>query len=394
MSTDLVNTVICTPERLNNVISVNTDMFDIPFDIKQPSVPTIFNGVNDKIVVRDQQSIIRRLKKFKPFIDHLMSDNDKNSGVYPCGGIILNNIIMADAKYQSQFENQMDVDFFVVSVNRGDFEKVVRSFLEKIIKMSNGGMTAYITTNSISIKYMVHKIQLICKEYKSILDVLTSFDLGPCQCVYDGENILITNSCWFSLKYGAMIDREGVRSSSYISRLNKYFAPKKGAFHLCMPKLDISKLTERKGMEFHSGWMKTTKVNLIIGNLIFLYGSKPFYTDGSNKEETYDGKFVKGANSFIGRLFLSLNTIDQLFKENIELIKLKRNEGRSFTCFALPEELKECLSYLKRSHYSSGFTLDSLKLKKLISYSLSDNKTCFFNLNITDKEWYGENYLY
>lgn len=132
----------------------------------------------------------------------------KDAGVVLAGGSIgstLTRTVVAD------------YDFFFYGVT----DSVAKRFIKTIgnsTDVSRIERSAY----AVTIHYHNQKYQFILRLYKSIAEILLSFDIDACRMAYDGKRILTTESCLFALKNKINVVNFDRVSVSYEYRLSKY----------------------------------------------------------------------------------------------------------------------------------------------------------------------------
>lgn len=145
-----------------------------------------------------------------------------------------------------------DIDFFFLEGERQDYQTEINEMMNTIIsffsqgeeafKVFKSGRTVTILTlgypkeddldsSSESDGYVFEpkvrtvKYQFITgRMYARPEDVVRGFDIAPCQCLYDGDNIFTTSLGFFSLLTGLIIVDPSRRSTTYESRLRKYMS--------------------------------------------------------------------------------------------------------------------------------------------------------------------------
>jgi hypothetical protein len=85
------------------------------------------------------------------------------------------------------------------------------------------------------------KFQIILRAYKSVSSILHGFDVPAASIAFDGHVIVMTTIAAFAHMFRVNIIVPEYRSTTYESRLIKYF---ERGFALCMPNLDIARLSK------------------------------------------------------------------------------------------------------------------------------------------------------
>jgi hypothetical protein len=84
-----------------------------------------------------------------------------------------------------------------------------------------------------------YTVQIILRVYQSINEVLRGFDLGSSAVGFDGERLYLTELSKFAHEYSCNIIDTTRRSTTYESRLVKYYGRK---FDIIVPHLEVSKI--------------------------------------------------------------------------------------------------------------------------------------------------------
>lgn len=173
-----------------------------------------------------------------------------------------------------------DVDFFIYGIDPHDdrmlwhtVATVVRS-LKKAYDARGGlyEMIQWMTPGVVSIaawtasrdsdRAVEHKVQIILRAYPSISAILHAFDV-PAACVaYDGSRAYTTTLGAFAHMFRANIVVPAYRSTTFETRLIKYFGR---GYALVMPNLDTSKLV--KNEKFDLAHLSLT-ASVIRGNFL------------------------------------------------------------------------------------------------------------------------------
>jgi hypothetical protein len=177
------------------------------------------------------------------------------ASILPIAGVV----IAGGAAAQPFNGTAGDIDFFLVGVEPGEvwkkvseIENAVREkFLGSLLgsqmsfmkKVAQGVITIFARTNPSRANgwttRTVSKIQIILRLFTSVSGLLHGFDIGSCAVAFDGAVAYTTLIGAYCLSHRVNIVCPSRRSTSYESRLKKYFDR---GYALVLPHLDIGRL--------------------------------------------------------------------------------------------------------------------------------------------------------
>lgn len=191
------------------------------------------------------------------------------------------------------------------------------------------------TKGCLNIKLTSHtgrdiNIQIIFRIYKTKSEILHGFDLGSSAVGFDGKDVWFTSLGKFAYEYGCNIIDLTRRSTTYESRLKKYFDR---SFDIILPEFDITKL------DLVRSWGKSNVCYL--EHIGFQYtkinGSKivvtQLYHDNINYSDYYDTDDSDSLKMFYTNLrYLLLNEYDKMVytSDDLEGILNPRLMKKSF----------------------------------------------------------------
>jgi hypothetical protein len=149
-----------------------------------------------------------------------------------------------------------DVDIFIYGCTQKEAEsKIVKlaKYLSITYKKNGYSLKLVRTKNAFTIQVYRQReyaidYQIILRLYKSPSEILHGFDVDSCCMGYDGENILFTNRCMYSLLKGYNTVNFERLSPSYEFRLAKY-GTRGVAIHI--PNFNKSKVNQSKLEAYH-----------------------------------------------------------------------------------------------------------------------------------------------
>ena len=180
---------------------------------------------NGKTFGFDTETLSKPKKKMakaqtKKTVYYVSSDSDISHSSYSSDN---------DNDSDSNEEKIMEYENEEITKLRKEFNNTVFSLHENCIR----------TPNTIKIDLKGESYQIIFRLYSSSSEILHGFDLGSSAVGFDGNNVLFTSLSKLCYTYNCNIIDTTRRSTSYESRLIKYF---KRGFALILPKFDITKL--------------------------------------------------------------------------------------------------------------------------------------------------------
>ena len=162
-------------------------------------------------------------------------------GVLIAGGSVCNTLI----NYRYLGTNS-DVDIFLYGISPEDAERKVYEICDIVYKQkpkSGRNPPDHIlrTENCITFNYQGNRVQIILRIYNSISEILHGFDLGSSAVGFDGKDVYFTTLSAFSFATMYNILDTSRRSTSYESRIMKYWHR---GFNVILPELNIKKLRD------------------------------------------------------------------------------------------------------------------------------------------------------
>jgi len=164
-----------------------------------------------------------------------------------CGGS-LSRILRSNPN--ERYENWThDYDLFIVRklksrdlLNKLIFDaiRIVKKFYNHAIVTYNGKTVTFFIRGT---RGMSFKIQIVLRVYDSISQVLHGFDLGSSCVAFDGDRLYFTGAGKFAFEYQLNVVDLERRSTSFESRLRKYFAL---GFGFVMPQFSLANAADPK----------------------------------------------------------------------------------------------------------------------------------------------------
>jgi hypothetical protein len=268
------------------------------------------SGTSKKLV----RSVKDFTKKFYENYPELEGINFTNLLV--AGGAVGESILPSCGRLSS------DVDFFIYGLDQTQAVVRVREWLKDVLqniaaatnqkKHYYGDIEIVRNNNTLTVKVDNERIyQVIFRLYTSKSEILHGFDLGSSAIGFDGSEVYFTSLGRYSYERSCNIVDVTRRSTTYESRLKKYF---KRGFAIVMPKFNIHKLK--------TDYLIYNKVEIcVMPNLVFSYyaieGNKividEFYDAKTHKTETemsdYEGE-IRNLQAFTHNLYNLIHTID------------------------------------------------------------------------------------
>lgn len=192
--------------------------------------------------------------------------------------------------------------------------------------------SGYAITVRMSQRDTVVVVQFILRLYPDIASILLGFDLPPCAVGWDGRRFVTTPMGYFSLRTGHIVIDTTRRSTTYESRLQKYFCR---GFGLILPNLDAAALHRRIGKK-RSDWTTTAVTE---------------YLRAADPHAIADTTFESGYVSYPRRIPYAasdygwgedIHHYNQLVYANLN--HLRRDEGLLYATG--PPEYMECARYI------------------------------------------------
>lgn len=180
--------------------------------------------------------------------------------------------------------------------------------------------------------YGFPKIQFIFRCYKSLGEILHGFDIGSSALGFDGKRVYFTELSKFSYENSVNIIDTTRRSATYEKRLLKYMDR---GFDIVMPNFDISKLSDRRILEygFSEEYCEMPQLvfgySRVVGNQIVvgtIYKPKvSYYDDGDDGEYSPDS--IDRYKAFHQNLlFLLDKNYNAMFHISNRVAKVFKNE--------------------------------------------------------------------
>jgi len=113
-----------------------------------------------------------------------------------------------------------DTDLFLYDCDKQEAMNKIQDISN--LFMGYGELEATRSSNTITFTKAFEKVQIILRLYKSVSEVLHSFDVDSCCVGYDGENLWMTKRCYFALVFGYNTVNLKFLSPNYELRLVKY----------------------------------------------------------------------------------------------------------------------------------------------------------------------------
>lgn len=181
-----------------------------------------------KLPAFDAAKVTERIRAGYPIVDDLVA-------MFPlvlAGGLI--SAIVTDTDISN------DIDMFIVAP-QGDPSKMLDQCI-KFIEANHGIHAVHYNGHVISISMVdsPHILQIILRVYTSVSQVLHGFDIGASCVAYTGEKFYFTGLGRFAFEYGHNIIDMSMRSTSYESRLVKYW---RRGFGFIMPGFSPNKMS-------------------------------------------------------------------------------------------------------------------------------------------------------
>lgn len=163
----------------------------------------------------------------------------------------LDNLLIAGGCVKSILLNQPinDVDIFIYGIESSmsaekRIEKCIRDIFEYYRQYNKTHIikNVFITSNDYTITLYIDdlKIQFITRLYKSISEILHSFDLGSSAVGFDGSQVYFTTLSKFAYEYFCNILDLTDKNNNYETRLIKYF---NSGFNIILPNFNMETIT-------------------------------------------------------------------------------------------------------------------------------------------------------
>ena len=134
----------------------------------------------------------------------------------------------------------------------------------------------------------IDEYQIIFRRYSSKSEILHGFDIGSCAVGFDGTNVHFTSLSKFAFETGYNIIDTTRRSTTYESRLSKYF---RRGFGIIMPEFDISKLiiSDDAWRTLYLPFVEFTYKNINHNGIQLDFGGiRPILAQGSDYNNYYE----------------------------------------------------------------------------------------------------------
>ena len=161
----------------------------------------------------------------------------------------MSNIIIAGGSISCllfhSFTIKHDVDIFVYGLDTKDANKKFMYILLHILKWNKLHTCKLQVSNLLANIYIFdtnnnfYKVQVIFRIYKTISEILHSFDVGPCSVGFDGDEFYFTSLSKFSYTYRAFPIDTTRNHNGFGHRIKKYISR---GFMLILPNLDINSI--------------------------------------------------------------------------------------------------------------------------------------------------------
>ena len=214
----------------------------------------------------------------------ILAYHPEAASILPIAGVV----IAGGAAAQPFNGTAGDVDFFLVGVEpaevwdkvaeietalRGKFlGSLPRGQVSFMKKMAHGIITIFVRVypdRSNSWTRRTCKIQIILRTFASVSGLLHGFDVGSCSIAFDGVTAHTTLLGAYSLSHRVNIVCPSRRSTSYESRLKKYFDR---GYALVLPHLDIGRLVpgETLGLPYLRVRVDSVHGPLVFGDVLLM----------------------------------------------------------------------------------------------------------------------------
>lgn len=188
-----------------------------------------------KIDYKEQfDKIMSRLRK--NWLIKCLTDHNCWNNLLLAGGSILNKVINC--------ELETDYDLFIYGLTpeeaNAKLNKIITLFEHKLYSINR-------SENALTINLYSRELQIILRLYQTKAEILQSFDVDSCCIGYDGQNVLMTPRCLYSLSSMInMIDFDRM-SPSYEYRLAKYMTR---GFSVYVPDFNWLSVNRNKMIEY------------------------------------------------------------------------------------------------------------------------------------------------
>jgi len=292
-------------------------------------LPTITTYYKKKLEIFTIDGFISSFNKLFP----IFSENFNFDNIIIAGGSI-SNILTQNFIIK-------DIDIFIYGLTKEQAKEKLLYIIDilkptKIIIKDN-----YIDIYVENIKYELVSIQIILKLYKSINEILYTFDLGSSAVGFDGKRLYFTSMSKFTYETMCNIVSENHISLSYEFRLLKYL---RNGFNIILPKLDKSKI---KGYRFKLPYLPEIIQDKSNENLLSISKydiNEVFYTNKYKSFYEDNAEYINNmSKSFTNIKHIINNRHPIIYIENIEKDIPIVNKLKTFLDEQDKEKIKELL---------------------------------------------------
>jgi len=257
--------------EIRNKGTINEKLYsleDLDPKIWDFSLPTFVINKNkiNNLMKNDKEFIDEFIKFYKKHFEEKILSFFLN---LPEHFLIAGGFIVDVLKKTNIYERQNDIDIFIYDLNKEEAEEKINEFIKYLSNIINEPEYSipkvYIvrSSNVISLLFGKKKIQFILRLYKSINEILYSFDIGASSVGFDGKHLYMTHLSKLCYELNCNIVDTTKLSPSYEYRLVKY--AKRKNFNIIFPYLNIKKV-DKKTLEIHDIKIEYLKTD---GNKIY-----------------------------------------------------------------------------------------------------------------------------
>lgn len=364
-------------------------------------LPTIFNKFYDpnktmKLVNNETDFKNKFFKKF-PFIK----------------GFDLKNLLIAGGNVGNIIRNENinnDINFFVYGLSTDQAINRLEKWIKDLItcgqnylfeqnsnqKKINIETQIEIIRNDkmIMIKMFGIKLKFIFRLYKTVSEILHSFDLGSIAVGFNGHNVYLTTLSKFCYENSCNIIDISRRSINYEYRLEKYF---KRGFNIVLPDFDKYKL---RTDYFKFKLVEVCELPYFIFSYLDIIGNKIIIDKFFNKynKPDYNVEEIEKYNSFTLNLEnLVNNNKNTTFHDKLRKIKpiynfISKNFNIQIDNNEYLDNLIKKQTKFALEKYDKLMNQDYFKLNWIMD-NPDTLPISFDPINIEEKQWYGKFYL-
>ena len=177
-------------------------------------------------------------------------------------------------------------------------------------KIENLDFSNYFEDGNITGIRMKYRLQFVLYKYKTMEDILASFDLYPSRVLYDGQTTYMTKKAEHAYRYMINIVNENNYSTLFEHRMSKYLTY---GFSIVLPALDIKKAEEQGYMNF--GTLKF-KINRVDKNNITIEHNSHREDQLKSLQSLEEKNLKEGKSLYKSSLFCSLVSLLRYVKIN------------------------------------------------------------------------------